>query len=46
MMAHEMVLMCDQVAELETVIAAATRRGSHKTKRVQKEGTLTLEDGV
>jgi hypothetical protein len=45
-MAHQMVLMRNQVAELQAANKAATRRKSHKRKRVQKEGTLTVEDGV
>jgi hypothetical protein len=41
-----MVLMRNQVAELQAANEAATRRKSHKRKRVQKEGTPTVEEGV
>jgi ribosomal protein L32 len=46
MMIHQGVLMRQQVSELQEANKAATRRKSHKRKRVQKEGTLTVEDGV
>jgi hypothetical protein len=36
----------DQVAELRAANKAATRRKSHKRRRVQEEGTLTVESGV
>jgi hypothetical protein len=36
-MAHQMVLMRDQVAELEAANAAATRCKSYKRRRVQKK---------
>jgi hypothetical protein len=45
-MAHSLVLMRSQVAELQAANKAATRRKSHKRKRVQKEGTLTVEEGL
>jgi hypothetical protein len=37
--------MCNQVAELQAANKAAMRRKSHKRKRVQEEGALTVEDG-
>jgi hypothetical protein len=46
MIAHQMVLMRNQVKELQAANEAATRRKSHKRKRVQKEGTLTVKDGL
>jgi hypothetical protein len=46
MMAHQIVLMRNQVAELQAANKAATQRKSRKRKRVQKEGTLTVEEGV
>jgi hypothetical protein len=46
MMAHQMVLMRNQVAELQAANKAATQCKSCKRKRVQKEGTLTVEEGV
>ena len=45
-MAHSLVLIKKQVAELQTANEAATRRRSHKRKRIQKEGTLTVGDGA
>jgi hypothetical protein len=44
--AHKLVLSQKRIAELEAANEAATRRKSHKRKRVQKEGVLTVEDGV
>jgi hypothetical protein len=44
--AHKLVLSQKRIAELEAANEAATRRKSHKRKRVQKEGTLTVEEGV
>jgi hypothetical protein len=46
MMAHSLVLMRNQVAELQAANEAATRRRSHKRKRIQQEGTLTFAEGV
>jgi hypothetical protein len=46
MMAHSLVLMTKRNAELEAANKAATRRKSHKRKRVQKEGTLTISEGL
>lgn len=46
MMAHSLVLMRNQVAELQAANQAATRRKSRKRKRVQQEATLTVEEGV
>ncbi|KAJ8111140.1 hypothetical protein OPT61_g6192 [Boeremia exigua] len=42
---HKLVLAQQQIAELQAANEAATRRKSHKRKRVQKEGTLIVEDG-
>jgi hypothetical protein len=44
-MAHSLVLMHDQVAELQAANKAATQRKSHKRKCIQREGTLTVEEG-
>jgi hypothetical protein len=44
-MAHSLVLIRSQVAELQAANKAATQRKSHERKRVQKEGTLTVEEG-
>ena len=41
-----MVLITKRNAELQAANEAATRRKSHKRKRVQNEGTLTAEDGL
>ena len=35
-----------EIANLKAVNEATTRRKSHKRKRVQAEGTLTVEDGA
>jgi hypothetical protein len=40
------VLSQKRIAELKAANKAATRRESHKRKQVQKEGVLTVEDGV
>jgi hypothetical protein len=44
--AHKLVLAQKEIAELRAANEAATRRRSHKRKRVQAEGTLTVEDGL
>jgi hypothetical protein len=44
--AHKLVLAQKEIAELKAANEAATRRKSHKRKRVQAEGTLTVEDGA
>ncbi|KAH4800714.1 hypothetical protein HBH61_206670 [Parastagonospora nodorum] len=44
--AHKLVLAQKEIAELRAANKAATRRKSHKRKRVQEEGTLTVEDGL
>ena len=46
MIAHSAVLLGNRVAELQAANEAATRRKSHKRKRIQKEGTLTIEEGT
>ena len=46
MIAHSLVLMTKRNAELEAANEVATRRKSHKRKRVQKEGTLTISEGL
>jgi hypothetical protein len=46
MAAHQLVLVRNEVAELQAANKAATQRKSHKRKRVQKEGTLTVADNV
>jgi hypothetical protein len=43
---HEDVLLRQRVAELPAANEAATRRKSHKRKRIQKKGTLTVEGGL
>ena len=42
--AHKLVLAQKRITELEAANAAATRRKSHKRKRVQAEGTLIVKD--
>jgi len=44
--AHKLVLAQKEIAELQAANKAATRRKSHKRKRVQAEGTLIVEDGA
>ena len=46
MMMHSAVLLRTQVAELQAANEAATRRKSHKRKRIQKKGTLAVEEGA
>ena len=46
MMAHSLVLVRNQVARLQAANEAATRRRSHKRKQIQREGTLTVSEGV
>jgi hypothetical protein len=45
-MAHQMVLMRNQVAELQAANKAATQHKSHKRKRLYQDGTLTANKGV
>ncbi len=44
--AHSAVLMKQQIADLQSANEAATRRKSHKRKRISKEGRLTAEEGA
>ncbi|KAH3956688.1 hypothetical protein HBH52_256030 [Parastagonospora nodorum] len=44
--AHKLVLAQKEIAKLRAANKAATRRKSHKRKRVQEEETLTVEDGL
>ncbi|KAH5757089.1 hypothetical protein HBI88_199150 [Parastagonospora nodorum] len=44
--AHKLVLAQKEIAELRAANKAATRRKSHKRKRVQEEGTLTVKDSL
>ena len=44
--AHKLVLAQQEIAELRAANEAATQRKSHKRKRVKKEGTLIVEDGL
>ena len=46
MIAHSLVLITKRNAKLKVANKAATRRKSHKRKRVQKEGTLTISEGL
>jgi hypothetical protein len=43
---HKLVLAQKENAELRAADEAATRRRSHKRKRIQQEGTLKLSEGV
>ncbi|KAJ8112323.1 hypothetical protein OPT61_g5283 [Boeremia exigua] len=44
-LSHKLVLAQQEIKELRAANEAATRQKSHKRKRVQKEGTLIVEDG-
>jgi len=44
-LSHKLVIATERIKELEAATKAATRRKSHKRKRIQKEGTLTVEEG-
>jgi hypothetical protein len=46
MMAHSVVLITKRNAELRAANEAASRRKSHKRKRMQQQGTLTVEEGI
>ena len=43
--AHKLALAQKENAELRAANKAATQRKSHKRKQLQKEGTLTVEEG-
>ncbi len=44
--AHKLVLAQQEIAELRAANEAATRRKSHKRKRIQAEGALTVQEGL
>jgi hypothetical protein len=44
--AHKLVLAEKEIAELRAANKAATQRKSHKRKRIQAEGILTIKDGA
>ena len=46
MMAHALVLSQKRIAKLKAANEAATQRKLYKRKRVQKEGTLIVEEGL
>jgi hypothetical protein len=46
MAAHQLVLVCNRVTELQAANKAAMRRKSHKRKRIQEEETLTINDSA
>jgi hypothetical protein len=43
--AHKLVLAQLEIAKLRAANKAASRRKLHKRKRIQKEGTLVVEEG-
>jgi len=43
--AHKLVLAQQEIAELRAANEAATRRRSHKRKRIRVEGTMAVEEG-
>ena len=44
-LSHKLVIATERIKELEAAAEAATRHKSHKRRRIQKEGTLTVEEG-
>ena len=42
--AHELALLKKERTELQAALAAATERKSHKRRRIQQEGTLTIKE--
>jgi hypothetical protein len=44
--AHSLVLITKRNAKLQAANEASTKRRSHKRKRVQQQGTLTISKGV
>ena len=43
--AHKLVLAQKEITELRAANEAASRRKSRKRKRLQRQGTLTIEEG-
>jgi hypothetical protein len=46
MIAHSLVLITKRNAKLQAANEALSKQRSHKRKRVQQEGTLTISKGV
>jgi hypothetical protein len=46
MIAHSLVLMTKRNAELQAANKASRKRRLYKKRRVQQQGTLTIEEGV
>jgi hypothetical protein len=44
-LSHKLIIVTERIKELKAAAKAATRRKSHKRRRIQKEGTLTVEEG-
>ena len=44
--AHKLVLAQQEIAKLQAANEAATRRESHKRKRISAEGALTVKEGL
>jgi hypothetical protein len=44
-LSHKLVIATERIKELKAATKAATRRKSYKRRRIQKEGTLTVEGG-
>jgi hypothetical protein len=44
-LSHKLVIATEWIKELKAAAKAATRRKLHKRRRIQKEGTLTVEEG-
>jgi hypothetical protein len=44
-LSHKLVITTEQIKELKAAAKAATQHKSHKRRQIQKEGTLTVEEG-
>jgi hypothetical protein len=42
---YKLVIVTEQIKELKAAAKAATRRKLYKRRRIQKEGTLIVEEG-
>jgi UDP-N-acetylenolpyruvoylglucosamine reductase len=42
---YKLIIITERIKELKAATKAATRRKLHKRRRIQKEGTLIVEEG-
>ena len=42
---YKLIIITEQIKELKAAAKAATRRKLYKRRQIQKEGTLTVEEG-